>query len=616
MIKNFKFQKSNFKIGAIPVILISLILVFPELCLAQDVNIKAFVSKNKINSEERFEYSVEVSGKSTSLPDIKFAELKDFFVLSGPNQSTNIQFVNGAMTSSKTLSFVLKPRKVGQLVIGKATLEFKGTTYETKPITINVTKANPAAQKQQTQRNNQNNNQISSDNIFLRSHISKKKAFIGEQIVVEYKLYFKVNVRTYELESIPSNVGFWTEDFDLPQRPQIESEVINGVNYQVATLKKVAAFATRVGDLELDPLIVNVEAVVASRRNRRSLFDSFFEPSGRSVRKQLSSKKIKLKISALPEKNKPSDFAGAVGGFNFNVKADKISAEVNEAVTLKIDLSGAGNIKLTELPVPEIPPDIEKYDPKLSSNISKKGGIISGTKNAEYLLIPRVPGTFKIKPISFSYFDPVKKKYFTKTSGPLVLNVSGEANPTASSPMAGFSRKEVTMIGRDIRFIKESTVFQKISDRGYFSGTLIGGFILSVFLFAGFLFYDDHRAKIDGNIALKRNRYAGKLAAKFLSEAHKNIQMDDANLFYKSVSAALSKFVQDKLNIELTDFNVKNVETALKKRQITDDIIKDYTDLVSECDFMQFASNSGSQEEKQNILEKAKVVITKMEKYI
>ncbi len=590
-------------------------ILLPLTAFAQDISVKAFVSKNSITNEERFQYSVEVSGKSTSLPDVNFPELKNFYVLSGPNQSTNIQYINGAMASSKTLTFVLKPRAVGKLTIPKATLEIDGTTLETKPIIINVIKADPNSQKQQT-KSRQKGNNISSDAIFLRSHISKKKAFIGEQIIVEYKLYFKTTVRTYELESNPANVGFWTEDFELPQRPIIENEVINGVNYQVATLKKVAIFATRVGALELDPMVVNVEAVVKSSRNRRSLFDSFFEPSGRSVRKKISSRKIGLTIVPLPEKGKPKDFNGAVGSFKFSAKIDKTNAEVNEALTLKIKLSGVGNIKLAELPNAEIPPDIEQYDPKFGSTLSKQGGRISGTKNVEYLLIPRIPGTFKIKPISFSYFDPNKKKYFTKSSGKIDLSITGEANATGSTPMAGFSRKEVTMLGRDIRFIKENTALQEISKRDYFSTTLFGGFILGIVLFAGFLFYDDRKAKLDGNIALKRNRYAGKLAAKFLAEASKNIKTDDASLFYRSISAALSKFVQDKLDIELTDFNVPNVQAALEKKNIPDDIIKEYSSLISECDFKQFASTTSSGGEKDDTLDKARMIITKMEKFI
>ena len=616
MIENFKFIVSNFKLPRPWAALICFVLVFPIIGRAQDVSIKAFVSKNKINSEERLQYTVEVSGKSAVLPDIIFPELKDFYILSGPNQSTNIQFVNGTMASSKTLSFILKPRIVGKLTIGKATLEGNGPVLETKPIVITVTKADPASQKKQPPNSTQNKNQIASDNIFLRSHVLKKKAFIGEQIIVEYKLYFKSQVRTYEIEKTPSNIGFWTEDFELPQRPVIETAVINGINYNVATLKKVAVFATRVGDLELDPMVVNVEAIVASRRNRRSLFDSFFEPSGRSVRKTVKTKKISLKIIPLPAKGKPKNFSGAVGSFRFNAQIDKKNAEVNEAVTLKIYLSGTGNIKLADLPTAEIPIDIEQYDPRLSSTVSKKSGLISGAKSAEYLLIPRIPGTFKIKPISFSYFDPDKKKYFTKSSGLMQLNVTGEANPNAISPMAGFSRKEVTLLGRDIRFIKENTALHEISRRGYFSATLLGGFILGIVLFAGFLFYDDRSAKIDGNIVLKRSLYAGKLAIKFLFEAGKNIKLGDAGLFYRSISSALSKFVQDKLDIELTDFNVQNVELALKKKNIPDDVIKEYTLLISECDFRQFASASSPDEDKNSTLEKARVIITKMEKYI
>jgi BatD DUF11 like domain len=616
MIINSKTQNISIKNAWHGLALIfALMMLLPSLVLAQNIGLKAFVSKNKIASDERFQYSIEVSGKSTSLPDVNLPNLNEFYVLSGPNTSTNIQYVNGAMTSSKTLSFVLKPRDVGQFKIGRATISLDDKTLESEPIVITVVKASPASQKKQAGKK-QNSSVIPSGDIFLRATVSKKNAYLGEQIIVQYKLYFKTQVRTYELEKNPANTGFWTEDFELPQRPVIESQILNGVNYNVALLKKVAVFPTRVGKLELDPMVVNVEAIVASRRNRRSLFDSFFEPSGRSVRKKVSTKKIVLNISPLPQEGQPKDFDGAVGSYRFDVKINKRESQVNEATTLKIMLSGSGNIKLVKLPEAIIPPDIEQYAPKLRSNISKKSGKITGSKSAEYLLIPRVPGTFKIKPITFSYFDPIKKKYFTKSSGQINLNVTGTATNTNTAPMAGFSRKEVTLLGSDIRFIKERTTFHKISDDGYISMKLLGGFIFAILIFIGFLFWDDRRAKLDGNIALKRNRYAGKLAAKFLSAASKNVNHEDDALFYRSINAALSKFVQDKLNIELTDFSIPNVKQALTKKEIPGEIISEYADLISECDFRQFASAGSSDEDKKLILEKARSVITKLEKYM
>lgn len=590
-------------------------ILLPLLLMAQDIKIKAFVSKNQLSSDDRFQYSIEVSGSTNNLPDVNFPSMDDFFILSGPNQSTSIQFVNGAMSSSKTLTFYLKPRKEGQLKLGKAWVEVDGNRIESNEVIVNVSKPDPNAAKQ-NQNNTSSKDVSADDDIFLRSHVSKRTAYLGEQIIIEYKLYFKNNVRTYEIEKNPANAGFWTEDFDLPSQPLIENEVINGINYSVATLKKSAVFATRIGTLELDPMVINLEAVIPVKRGRRSLFDSFFEPSGRTVRKSVSSRPIKLSIKQLPEKGKPVNFSGAVGSYRFNIDVDKQTAEVNEAVALKLKLSGVGNIKLTNLPKVEIPPDIEQYDPKTSSSISKKGTVISGTKTAEYILIPRIPGEFTIKPITFSYFDPQKRKYYTTSTGPIKLTISGEAGSSAVTPMAGFSRKEVTLLGQDIRYIKESTNLQSVKRHGYIDMYWVAGFALGILFFIGFLVYDDKQAKISSDRVLARSRKAGKLAVKLLAEARKNINAKDQSLFYKAVNSALSRFVQDKMNIELTDFNTQTAEQALKSRNIPDDLVKEYINLVSECDLKQFAGIGSSEAEKNETMNKARTLITKMEKLI
>ena len=253
----------------------------PLSVFCQDIDIKAYVSKNAVTEEEHFTYSVEVSGSSSSLPDINLPEFTNFYVLSGPSQSTSIQFINGKSSATKTFSYYLKPREIGTFKIGKASTEVDGKIIESNEISITVTKASAASAKQNDQ-NTDDGSQISNKDIFLKSVVSKRNVYLGEQIVIEYKLYFRSQVRRFEFEHEPASTGFWKEDFDLPAQPQIENEVINGVNYSVATLKKVAVFPNRVGNLEIEPMVVSVQAVVPTRRRRQSLFDSFFEPSGRS----------------------------------------------------------------------------------------------------------------------------------------------------------------------------------------------------------------------------------------------------------------------------------------------------------------------------------------------
>ncbi|MEJ2544927.1 MAG: BatD family protein [Calditrichaceae bacterium] len=594
------------------------ILLF-TISLAQDVKLTATVSANVLTVDDRLQYSVEVSGKSTSLPDVDFPDFKDFYVLSGPNTSTSIQFINGSMTSSKTLSFIMQPKAEGKFTIGKATIKVDGKTYSSEEIAITVQKGSGNQQKQQQRPEvkNREDPEVSGKDLFLKTEVSRKNAYIGQQITVEYKLYFRVNIRNYERPKPPKNAGFWTEDLETPKRPRQETEVVNGIAYNVATIHKIALFPTQVGELTVDPMQIKLEVLVKNQR-RRSFFDSFFDdPFGRTVQKTVTGKPIKINVKPLPVSGKPADFNGAVGDYQFDVSVDKTETTANEAIALKLKLRGKGNIKLIELPNPDIAGNIEQYDPKLSTNI-ENANVISGSKTAEYILIPRAEGEYEIKPIKFSYFNPKTKKYKSIISKPIRLKINkGTGSTMAVGTQGGqFTRQEVALLGKDIRFIKEFTEFQRIDRKPYLSFEFIGTLFLGIILFTGFIFYNNYQVKLTGNEYLARSRRAGKYASKQLSEAKKKMSSVEDGEFYKAVSLALQGFVRDKLNIELTDFSVVNVRVALEKRKINKDEIDEYIAILEESDFRQYANISASPEDKMTVYNKAKDILTKFEKWM
>ncbi|MBN1408288.1 MAG: protein BatD [Calditrichaceae bacterium] len=597
-------------------ILITILLL--SLSTAQDVSLKATVSANVMTVDDRFEYSVEVAGKSTSLPDVEFPDFKDFYILSGPNSSTSIQFINGSMTSSKTLSFIMQPKAEGKFTIGKAAIEVNGETYTSNAINITVQKGSAKPQQPQQQApKNREDPEVSGQDLFLKTEVSRTNAYIGQQITVEYKLYFRVNIRNYERPKPPKNAGFWTEDLEVPKRPRQETEVVNGIAYNIATIHKIALFPTQVGELTVDPMQIKLEVLVKNQR-RRSFFDSFFDdPFGRTVQKTVVGKPVKINVKALPVSGKPADFNGAVGDFRFDVSVDKTETATNEAIALKLKLRGQGNIKLVELPKPDIASSIEQYDPKLSTNI-ENANTISGSKTAEYILIPRVEGEYEIRPIEFSYFNPNTKKYNTITSKPIRLKINKGSGPSLAVGAQGgqFTRQEVALLGKDIRFIKEFTEFHRINKKPYLSFQFIGTLLMGVILFTGFIFYNNYQVKLTGNEYLARSRRAGKYASKQLAEAKKKILSPDDGEFYKAVSLALQGFVRDKLNIELTDFSVVNVRAALEKRKINPQEINEYIAILEESDLRQYANISASSDDKVTLYNKAKDILTKFEKWM
>ncbi len=578
---------------------------------AAEITFRAYVSDNDIRMDQRLQYTVKVEGEGSGLPDVTFPEFKNFYVLSGPNQSTNMQWINGKMSSSKSYSFILKPRSEGTFTIGAAGVEYNGKLLKTDPIEVKV---RPAGQKDKRVKN-ATDPELAGKKIFFKVIPSKREAYIGEQIIVEYKLYFNINIQTYEVEKLPSNTGFWVEDFELPRQPRIRSEIINGVNYNVVTLRKVALFPTRSGEITLEPMEIMTQSIVRGRSRSRSLFDSFFDRPGRTVETPLKTKAVRFKIKPLPAKGKPADFKGAVGNYSLKVSVDKKEAAVNNAVALKIVLRGQGNIKLVELPVPAIPQDIERYDPKVQTRINKNNNRVSGMKSAEYILIPRLPGRFTIKPLSFSYYDPVRGRYVTLRSEPIPLTITGEVRPGQPTPLGGVGRREVTLLGRDIRFIKETTQLHPVEKVSYGFTAIILGYLTVLILFAAFFYYDTRRVRLAGNVRLNRRLKAGKQAAKWLKDATRHKE-GTAAAFYKAIDEALSGYVRDKLNMELSAFNSDEIGKYLEKQKVDAMLIKRVKAILQESRFRQYGGGSDNAGDRQKVLDEARELITQLEKVL
>ena len=376
----------------------------------------AAVSKNRVGINEPFqiEFTINESGGDFIPP----SALKDFDVYSGPNHSQSVQYINGRMSQSISISYVIAAKHEGKITIGPATISVNGKQKQSNPITIEVLKGqgNAAANGGATGGNGgQGSNsgggqgggnntagkaQNGDENLFVRVSVNRSKVYQGEQILVTHKIYTRLNLRDIQNVKFPSYNGFWTQD--VPQKGQIAltTENIDGIKYQVAEIKRSIIFPQRSGSIEIEPMEVSVVVQQRSSRQPMTIFDQVFGNGGyQDVLVKSKSKAVKVEVLPLPEQNKPASFAGAVGHFNLKVAANKTQAKTNEAIDLTVSISGSGNLKLIDPLKFNIPSDIEKYDPKTVDNTVTAAEGVSGTKAFDYLLIPRNAGNFKIDPV-------------------------------------------------------------------------------------------------------------------------------------------------------------------------------------------------------------------------
>ncbi len=599
-------------------ILFFTILVFHGILLSADITLQATVDRNQVVLNERFLYTIEVSGESTSLPKPNIPAFDGFSILSGPNTSTNIQFINGAMSSSNTYAFHLMPQKVGKFNIAPATIEIDGEIISSNSIDITVVKGAVDKNKKDQPIQNVKDKDVLGENLFLKTIVDKKSVFQNEQLLVKYNLYFRLSVRSYNVEKIPANPGFWMEEFKLPSQPPIGKEIINGVTYQVATLRKVALFPTRTGELTIEPMIISVDALVKKNRRSRSIFDNFFDdPFGQTVKKTLNSNPVSISVKPLPVSNRPTDFQGVVGNYKMSVNSDKTELKANEAVSIKLLISGEGNLKLLKPPVLTLPSDMEVYDPKEQTSISREKDQVGGSKTIEYVVVPRFKGEYRIDPVSLSYFDPRKAKYFRLTTDPIMLNILA-GDVSASGLMAGsnLSKQDITLLGEDIRFIKESAEYYRVGQRLYRNWFYLFSYLIPLLALALAWQYNVYRNKMRGDIRLARRRKAGKIAAKHLSNARQELKQNNRGEFYRATTQALQGFVCDRLNIQISDFSLVEVENDLEKAGLGSDEISEYLTCLRESDFQRYSGSDPDAGQLKSFYERVRKILTRMEKYI
>ncbi len=562
---------------------LSLSLMWGATLYAQNHNMKTTVSKVNVEVGERFKLEFKFDGKVDQFypPD-----LSQFIRVSGPNQSSMSQYVNGKYSQSMTYSYILAGKKKGRIKISGARIDAHGKIHSYDDIVMNVSTG--TAKKTAANQSATGKTKASNSDMFMKVNVSKRNVYVGEGISVTYTIYFKVDIVGNEVSQLPAFKGFWTQDVEMPKQVKVYVANVNGIRYQAADLKKTIVFPQRTGNLELDPM--HFKAVVRTRSSRqsRSIFDNFFG-GYKDVERIVKSKPIRIVVKPLPEKGKPRNFKGDVGKYKLVTSVDKTELTANDAASLVIKISGRGNIKLIDPLKLNLPPDVETYDPKITDRISVKISGVSGSRTYEHLLVPRHAGTYVIEPVQFSYFDPSKKKYITLTGDEVVLTVA-KGEEGAMTTISGIAKEDLKFIGSDIMFIKnQAFVLKKKSDPFFLSG-LFYGYVSSPFLCL-FIFLAIRRRNLEQrrDVAFMRRKGATRLAKKHLSKAKKFMNDGDRNAFYVEVLKSLWGYVGDKLNVPVAELNKENIRESLIQKEVSDESIKSLEELVSRCEFAQYA---------------------------
>lgn len=558
--------------------------------------------------------------------DLRIAELNDFEILSGPFTSTmsSTSYVNGQVSSSTTFRFtyVLSPKKTGTFSIPAATANIKNTRYSSNSLTIKVLADDQSSKNNSSSAGSQSGSAasgstqgVSSDQIFVRVIPSKTRVHEQEGFLITYKIYTKVDIAGFENPKFPEFKGFMSQEIVPSENQQWDLETVNGSNYRSAILKQTVLYPQQSGSLTIDKGTFNVVVRVRNTNSRvRSIFDDFYETYS-EVKKTLSSNSIKIQVDPMPS-GKPSDFCGVAGTLRMNSSITTSKVKANEAITIKLKISGNGNLKMIPTPEFVFPPDFEVYDPKVDNSFKNTLHGVSGDKTIEYLVIPRFAGTFKIPAVSISYFDLASKGYKTLRSESYTLEVGKGEGGGGSTVSGNFTNQEqVRMLGSDIRYLKTNVKLYKHKTLNYGEIWFWLCYLIPLLFFNLFLIINRKQLKANADIAKVRNRKASKVAVKRLKQAGHYLKEGKKEAFYDEVLKALWGYTSDKLNIPLSRLTKETIESQLLDYKVSDDIRKEYMDILQTCEYARFAPGDAIQA-MDELYEKTMNVMNKMENTI
>lgn len=523
------------------------------------------------------------------------------FTVSGPQQSTsrNVQWINGQMSSvsTTTLIYYVVAQTPGTYTIPPAQFEAKKVIISSAEKHIVITaegsvQGQSAGQSQASGQGQAAQTDATGSGVSLKLLLSTREVYVGQPVTGTLKLFTRTNLSGINDLRYPDFKGFMREDVETPPLRNLESEVIDGVQYGTGVLQKFILYPQISGDIRIDP--VEITAMVQQRSNVRDPFfdDPFFEGffSGVStVPQKVTTQPVTIRVRPLPAP-RPADFHGAVGSFDLTSSLSATEAAVNDAITLTVILKGSGNLSLAGEPLINFPQGIEKYDPKITL---KSSGSASGSKTFEYLLIPRNNGSFDLPPVSYTVFDPQQEKYVTLRTGGYSITVTGTPGQAEAAAPVYIPGEDVRYIGQDIRFIRNGSGDLAVSSAPLVATTYYWlWFALALFITAVVLLLRREQMKRNADIAGVRNRRAARNARQRLAKANFLLKSGKTELVNSEIARALWGYLSDKLSIPMSELTREKCHAALGARKAGEELIRELDLILSATEYSQYAPKS------------------------
>lgn len=575
-----------------------LFLVLVNVSLAQ-TRLEVKMSKTTLKVGE----SVQLSFVFNAVGDDFIPPKINGFQVNGPMVSQSENIINGAYSGNQQFAYVIQAIRPGKFTIPSAMVEFKGRIFKSQPVIVTVLNQNIKGEKQTNEDSYVSKNNVGkSAPVFIEAEISKTNVYINEPIEVSYRVYLnpKFKIEKENKINFPKYNNFWSQTEDLRDN-HWEQVAVNGRIYYTKLFRRTVLYPQKTGNLSIDPLSLDFNIAYPTGE-----LDFFNDPQYETARRVIATPSKTIVVKPLPEKGKPENFTGAVGVFEFNVVVDKLESKTGEAIQIDFVVKGTGNLKLFELPKPNLPADFEIFEPTHKEDIEENIRGMSGSISDSYTVIPQNKGKFLVKPQQFSYFDIQSKSYKTISSDEINLTIAqGDKHISQLQKNKTVSPKTILPIFTEANFVtlNSSTFFNSV-----WFYLLLGLPILTA------LFLLVYKRKINEKEEKEHTKVLNnKKPITPLSWQNLEQKSTDKEVFYAEIEQELKAFITTYFHIDPTLSN-ETLREQLSEKGVELSLLVQIDKLLQTCEIAKYTPVSDLN--KTQDLEQANEIINQLKGYL
>ena len=564
---------------------------------AQQPSVRAYLNTDQAPVGGRFALNVEIVDAQRADTDPSPPDLTGIARFLSAGTQTSFRMSGGRTTMSLTYQYWYQALAEGAFEIPAVEVSVGGRTLRTEPLTLlvsgatapDVPEAGPLGA-------------VGPEDFFVEARADATQVYENQAVMVEYRMFARVDVNYASITTQPSTEGFWAEEL---ASGDVSVTVRNGLQYATRAIRRWALFPTGPGRRTLAPLGVEGTATLPRARSRDPFADLFSIPDllGSQVPVSALSDSLAIEALPLPSAGRPASFGGHVGTLEATAAVDKNSVEADEAVTFRLTLSGTGNIRSLAFPAIDFPAEFEVFPPEITDDVGEGPQGLQGSRTYEYVLVPRTPGNLVLPAVEVAYFDPERRTYRQTRTTPMDIAVAAREGAVSSTPTR--TSAAVESLRDEIRFILTGDPGLRRRDRSLLSSAPFWiAILLPVAAVAGAAAARRRRERLEGDVSYARTRRARRVAKKRLARARAAAH-GDSREFHAEVGGALLGFVADKLNIAEAGFERGEASCAAREKGVRTETLERLFACLDHCDRERFAPSAQSNRSHDELLQQA-----------